>query len=276
MSKDVEELDGELIKDPFIARLVHSNHIFKIIIVAFGVAVVALIAVLIINMSQSKFYQKQQKLLHQQLYSLNQSAEFKKTRKSLETKWIANVLLTYHPYWDANKLSRLAEHIYQKAVMEKHLQIEEVGVLIAYESRGNPNAQNKDTEATGLMQIMYMTGKYIAPAMGIKWEGFKTLKDPFKNTTMGIQFYYDMKKRFGMKKALIAFGCGPTKLVKWTRKGGVPKGAMTYYWGYLKMKAKVERDTGNIIYIEDLPEKDVHIARKKYYQELELQKKKGK
>ena len=83
---------------------------------------------------------------------------------------------------------------------------------IQQESSFNPNAVNKRTGATGLLQLMPTT---------VKMFGVKNAKDPRQNLEAGGRYLRQLLDRFGGDQALAlaAYNAGPTRV---RRAGGIP------------------------------------------------------
>jgi len=92
--------------------------------------------------------------------------------------------------------------------------------IIETESSGNPNAVNKKTGATGLMQIMKDTAEKGA-GFGVNYTlKYDELKDPEKNVEFGAKYFKGLKKYFGNDRdALIAYNWGAGNTKKWVKDG---------------------------------------------------------
>ena len=81
--------------------------------------------------------------------------------------------------------------------------------IIWHESRGNPEAKNPKSSASGLMQLLQGTFKLKNPF------------DPYENIDRGTKYYADMLKQFKGDKALAAraYAWGPGWTSQWLRNG---------------------------------------------------------
>lgn len=86
---------------------------------------------------------------------------------------------------------------------------EDIRRIIWHESRGNPNAKNPTSSASGLMQLLQGTFK------------LKNPYDPFENIDRGTKFYSQMLKKYNGDKALAAraYAWGPGWTDQWLKNG---------------------------------------------------------
>lgn len=95
--------------------------------------------------------------------------------------------------------------------------------VILTESSFNSHAKSRKG-AMGLMQIRMKTGISLASETRIQWKGKPTLYDPSTNIALGAYYLKKLINRFGdLNLALEAYNHGPTQLVKYLRKGKLPK-----------------------------------------------------
>jgi len=81
--------------------------------------------------------------------------------------------------------------------------------------------------ARGLLQVKPSLAKFMAPGMGIEWEGNHTLDDPGNNIRIGIHFLSELVHRFRcVTTALRAYNMGPE------RTKGLPPEKMTSPRGF--------------------------------------------
>lgn len=90
-----------------------------------------------------------------------------------------------------------------------------VSRVIMQESRGDPNAVNKRTGASGLMQIMPDTAR--DPGFGVTPMDWNKRFDPVENRRFGTEYLRAMLKRYDgdTTKALIAYNYGVGKADRW-------------------------------------------------------------
>lgn len=96
-----------------------------------------------------------------------------------------------------------------------------VYAFIRQESRFNPDAQNKSSGATGLMQLMPSTAKHVAKASGDKDFDTADLKDPVTNISLGQKYLAELLKNDkvdnNLFKLAVAYNAGPGKLARWQK-----------------------------------------------------------
>jgi soluble lytic murein transglycosylase len=99
--------------------------------------------------------------------------------------------------------------------------------------------------ATGLMQIMPATGRYLSLDQGIDWDGHDTLKDPSTNIRLGITYLKQLKESFGgnTEHALIAYNWGPSNLNRALRNSAhIPSSTVKYARGVMSEHRKWSSD----------------------------------
>jgi soluble lytic murein transglycosylase len=73
--------------------------------------------------------------------------------------------------------------------------------------------------ALGLMQIRPTTGRALAKAINIPWNGKKTLFKPHLNIKLGTHYLAKLVDRFGkIEVALTAYNYGPTRVARMLKK----------------------------------------------------------
>ena len=108
-----------------------------------------------------------------------------------------------------------------------------IGKIIMVESSGNPKAQNKDSGARGLMQIMKNTAE-LDTGFGVDYNlSYDELFDPEKNVMCGSDYFLGLKKYYGNDRdALVAYNYGPGNADDWLEQGGdvnsLPKETQNY------------------------------------------------
>ena len=105
--------------------------------------------------------------------------------------------------------------------------------IIMVESSGDPKAQNKDSGARGLMQIMKNTAE-LDTGFGVNYNlNYDELFNPEKNVKFGSDYYLGLKKYYGNDRdALIAYNYGPGNTDDWLEQGAdlnsLPKETQNY------------------------------------------------
>ena len=95
--------------------------------------------------------------------------------------------------------------------------------VIAHESKFNPDAVGSHGEI-GLMQILPMTGKWIAKKNGIAWSGRSTLVNPKTAIRIGTAYLVMLKQKYGTRTDLVlsAYNMGATNVARLLNQGKVP------------------------------------------------------
>lgn len=90
---------------------------------------------------------------------------------------------------------------------KRDIPIDKVLGLIEYESSFNPNAKNPKSTATGLGQILYGTGEWLASMEGLEFKE-EYLKDPVYNVRLIVTYleYLDNKNDGDWIKTLFNYG----------------------------------------------------------------------
>jgi len=91
----------------------------------------------------------------------------------------------------------------------------EIASVIKIESAFNTEAKSY-VGATGLMQLMPKTAKYISDKKGITWRGYSSLEDPSYNLRLGIAYYDYLNKKFHGNRflSLMAYNWGPGNVIR--------------------------------------------------------------
>ncbi len=124
-----------------------------------------------------------------------------------------------------------------------------IHALIRQESRFNAAAENENSGATGLMQLMPATARYVAGAK--EGEGVLALKDPSVNLELGQTYVENLLRQPSVGQDLlslaIAYNAGPGKLAKWKSVRGEVKDPLLFIETipYAETRAFVERVLSN-------------------------------
>lgn len=121
-----------------------------------------------------------------------------------------------------------------------------IHALIRQESRFNAAAENENSGATGLMQLMPATARYVAGS-----EKDPALKDPKVNLEIGQKYVESLLQQPSVGQDLlslaIAYNAGPGKLAKWKSVRGEVKDPLLFIETipYAETRAFVERVLSN-------------------------------
>jgi soluble lytic murein transglycosylase len=91
------------------------------------------------------------------------------------------------------------------------------------ESRFNTYAVSPK-DALGLMQLLPSTGAWLAPQVGVDWQGPQTLFDPASNVRLGVAYLRQLVDRYdgNIRTALLAYNWGPGRIDQRLRRGSPP------------------------------------------------------
>lgn len=149
-----------------------------------------------------------------------------KNKRVLEDKIkkrIRWVISRYNPGLDSQHLQKVPGWIIQESKKYGYDPLFLTAVIIT-ESSFNNWAKSR-VGAVGLMQIRPATGYALASETRTRWKGFPTLYDPSTNIALGAYYLNKLMDRFDgdLTLALEAYNHGPTQLVRYIRKGYLPK-----------------------------------------------------
>jgi soluble lytic murein transglycosylase len=93
--------------------------------------------------------------------------------------------------------------------------------VVHVESRYDTYAVS-NMDAMGLMQILPSTGEWLAPQVGVDWQGPQTLFDPISNVRLGVAYLRMLVDRYdgNLSAALVAYNWGPGHVDGRLREGG--------------------------------------------------------
>ena len=110
-------------------------------------------------------------------------------------------------------LQGIAEMVYDES-MQHNVDYRLVLAIMKIESNFKHDAVSHKG-ARGLLQVKPSCAKYIAPDVGVKWKGAKTLDEPEKNIKIGVRLFSSLIEDFqNVNMALHAYHVGPTRLKK--------------------------------------------------------------
>ncbi len=110
-------------------------------------------------------------------------------------------------------LQGIAEMVYDES-MQHNVDYRLVLAIMKIESNFKHDAVSHKG-ARGLLQVKPSCAKYIAPDVGVKWKGAKTLDEPEKNIKIGVRLFSSLIEDFqNVNMALHAHHVGPTRLKK--------------------------------------------------------------
>ena len=85
--------------------------------------------------------------------------------------------------------------------------------------------------ATGLMQLMPDTGRYVSERLALDWNEINSLTDPVSNIKLGVAYLKELQESFSgnTERALIAYNWGPANLNRALKEGSqIPESTVKY------------------------------------------------
>lgn len=145
---------------------------------------------------------------------------FFKERKDARREFdnIMEVLNEYYARKPFECREELAHYI-QRVCRENSLPPALLLAIIFTESSFREYARS-NRGAVGLMQLLPATGYALSRELEIEWKGHETLYNVRHNIRMGAYYLKKMLKKFNdLDMALTAYNAGPTRVLKYARKG---------------------------------------------------------
>jgi soluble lytic murein transglycosylase-like protein len=115
----------------------------------------------------------------------------------------------------------IASEIYELSRKYPNLNVELICAMITHESAGtwSPTVVSK-ANAMGLMQIMPVTGYFLAEYEGITWDSAENvLFNPIYNLRIGTRLLSTLITRYGLDGALAAYNGGEKQAAMWLANG---------------------------------------------------------
>lgn len=129
----------------------------------------------------------------------------------------------------------IANEIYELSQKYPNLNTELICAMITHESAGtwSPTVVSK-ANAMGLMQIMPVTGYFLAGYEGIAWDSAENvLFNPIYNLRIGTRLMSTLITRYGLDGALAAYNGGEKQAAVWLANGRDDKYLYTETRGYV-------------------------------------------
>jgi hypothetical protein len=145
---------------------------------------------------------------------------------------VVDIIRTVRPEVEPIVAHKIAEEIYHQCNLYEEINVDLVCAVIFIESRWNTGAISKKKDedgneiivgARGLMQIMPVTGMYVAQVLNIAWQNESILFDPIYNLRMGCRILADNVKAYGLEGGLVAYNAGEKYAPIWVQSAGKSK-----------------------------------------------------
>ncbi len=146
-----------------------------------------------------------------------------------------------NPNMEASLKYDIANEIYNMSQKYPNLDVDLIAATITQETGGtwDPTLISP-SGAIGLMQIMPMTGMYVARYEGITWTDPETiLSNPIYNIRIGCRYLSSLIERYGLEGGLAAYNGGERRAAAWLSEGKkaglLPKETENYVPSVLKL-----------------------------------------
>ena len=129
----------------------------------------------------------------------------------------------------------IASEIYEMSLKYTNLNIDLICALITHESAGtwDPRVVS-NAGAMGLMQIMPVTGFFLASYEGISWTSpEEVVFNPIYNIRMGSRFLSMLVEQYGLDGGLAAYNGGEKQAALWLKNGKDDKFLWSETRGYI-------------------------------------------
>ena len=130
---------------------------------------------------------------------------------------IMNITEKYNKNMPSCTKYQIANKIYDMGMKYDNLNVDLICATITHESASTWNPQIVSYKgATGLMQIMPRTGKFLAQSENINWTNSKEiLYDPVTNIRLGCLYLSSLIEIYGVEGGLAAYNGGESKAATW-------------------------------------------------------------
>jgi soluble lytic murein transglycosylase len=188
------------------------------------VSIVALCALVIGFSFQSfRIYNAQEDKiseLERALQDLRAAMNIDSVRQYSIQKVIA-IVNRFNPNMDSAKKYEIANTIYEMSVKYPNLDIDLICATITHESARTWNPETvSQAGAMGLMQVMPMTGVYIAKYEDINWSSpEEILFNPVFNIRIGCRYLSSLISEYNVDGGLAAYNGGEKRAALWVKSG---------------------------------------------------------
>ncbi len=206
---------------PFITP---NNNINKIYAKLAHLGLIGLICVTILKFNyQPNMHQNQQaklELFENNLLHLKRIAQVD-WQRCYHIKKTITIIDQFNPKMKSQLKLRIAEEIYEMSYKYGNLDVELICATITHETAHswNPNIVSP-AEAIGLMQILPITGAFLAKEEGIPYYKIETiLHDPILNIRLGCRYLSSLVKAYQIDGGLAAYNGGERRAERWVKNG---------------------------------------------------------
>jgi len=130
---------------------------------------------------------------------------------------IMRIIDTYNPNMPSSMKYEIADEIYRLSLKYTNLNMDLICATVTYESAKTWDPMiTSQAGAMGLMQIMPITGIYLAAEEGITWTSAEEiLYDPLYNLRLGSRYLSSLIEMYGVEGGLAAYNAGERRAALW-------------------------------------------------------------
>jgi soluble lytic murein transglycosylase-like protein len=155
--------------------------------------------------------------------------------RQFEIQKVMKIIDLHNKNLSAIEAYDIASEIYELSQKYPNLNVELICAMITHESAGtwSPTVVSK-ANAMGLMQIMPVTGYFLAEYEGITWDSAEgVLFNPIYNLRIGTRLLSTLITRYGLDGALAAYNGGEKQAAIWLANGRDDKYLVNETRGYV-------------------------------------------
>jgi len=185
-----------------------------------GALVVVLVALLIVSYWAYGLYTDRVERLSHEMVNLRSAMNIDSVRQ-YQIQKIIRIIEGHNPSLSSVETYDIASEIYEMSVKYTNLNVDLLCAVITHETGGqwNPKAVSK-ANAMGLMQILPVTGFFLANDEGISWTApEEVLFNPTYNIRMGARLLSTLIGQYGLDGALAAYNGGERQAAIWLANG---------------------------------------------------------
>ena len=191
------------------------------IVLGSGVVVVGLLSVALVRVYtayRTNFVRMEN--LSKELVDLRSAMNIDSVRQYKIQK-ILRIMEKHNPSLSSADAYDIANEIHEMSIKYTNLDIDLLCAVITHESGRTWDAEVvSHAGAMGLMQIMPVTGFFLAKYEGISWTTpEEVIFNPIYNIRMGSRFLSMLSERYGLDGALAAYNGGERQAVLWLANG---------------------------------------------------------
>jgi len=130
---------------------------------------------------------------------------------------IMKIIDTYNPNMPSSMKYEIADEIYRLSLKYTNVNVDLICATITHESAKTWDPMvTSQAGAMGLLQIMPITGIYLAAEEGITWTNAdEILYDPIYNLRMGVRYLSSLIEMYGLEGGLAAYNGGERRAALW-------------------------------------------------------------